>query len=119
MAACGQWEDPVPAVIRQVVRASNPLVPSVYSLQEGCFATQRNLELYKTITDHARAGSLLGLLDKTVTSMGGRMLQRWMRHPLVDIHDIQERLDAVQELKDDLILRGLPLGANNGRSAID
>ena len=70
------------------------------------FATQRNLELYKTIADHSRSGSLLGLLDKTMTSMGGRMLQRWMRYPLITVEDIHERLDAVQELKDDGILRG-------------
>ena len=70
------------------------------------YATQRNLELYKTITDHSRSGSLLGLLDKTMTSMGGRMLQRWMRYPLVDVQEIQERLEAVQEFKEDLIVRG-------------
>jgi DNA mismatch repair protein MutS len=70
------------------------------------FATQRNLELYKTLGDHSRNGSLLGLLDKTMTSMGGRMLQQWMRHPLVDPEKIDERLEAVQELKDDVILRG-------------
>ncbi len=69
-------------------------------------ATQRNLELYKTINEHSRAGSLLGLLDKSMTSMGGRMIQKWMRHPLVDVEAIRKRLEAVQELKDDLILRG-------------
>ena len=86
------------------IRKMSMLRPDNFMLID--FATQRNLELYKTINEHSRAGSLLGLLDKTVTSMGGRMLQKWMRHPLVDIHDIQERLDAVQELKDDRILRG-------------
>ena len=70
------------------------------------FATQRNLELYRTINDHARAGSLLGLLDKTMTSMGARMLQKWLRYPLVRIADIQARLDAVEELKKDTITRG-------------
>ncbi|GAK57104.1 DNA mismatch repair protein mutS [Candidatus Vecturithrix granuli] len=70
------------------------------------YATQRNLELYKTIADHARSGSLLGLLDKTMTSMGGRMLQKWMRYPLVNVLEIHERLEAVEELKDDIILRG-------------
>ena len=70
------------------------------------FATQRNLELYRTINDHARAGSLLGLLDKTMTSMGARMLQKWLRYPLVRIADIQARLNAVEELKKDVIVRG-------------
>jgi DNA mismatch repair protein MutS len=69
-------------------------------------ATQRNLELYRTITDHARKGSLLGILDQTVTSMGGRMLQKWMRYPLIEVAAINERLDAVAELKNDVILRG-------------
>lgn len=70
------------------------------------FATQRNLELYRTIHDHSRAGSLLGLLDKSMTSMGARMLQKWLRYPLVRIADIQARLDAVDALKNDVILRG-------------
>lgn len=69
-------------------------------------ATQRNLELFRTIGDHARHGSLLGLLDKTVTSMGARMLQKWLRTPLTDVAAIHERLDAVEELKNDSILRG-------------
>lgn len=70
------------------------------------FATQRNLELYRTIHDHSRAGSLLGLLDKSMTSMGARMLQKWLRYPLVRIADIQARLDAVDALKNDVMLRG-------------
>ncbi len=86
------------------IRKLSTLRPESFMLID--FATQRNLELYKTINEHSRAGSLLGLLDKTMTSMGGRMLQKWMRHPLVDVQAIQERLDAVQEFKDDLILRG-------------
>ncbi len=70
------------------------------------FATQRNLELYRTIHDHSRAGSLLGLLDKSMTSMGARMLQKLLRYPLVRIADIQARLDAVDALKNDVMLRG-------------
>ena len=70
------------------------------------FATQRNLELYRTIHDHSRAGSLLGLLDKSMTSMGARMLQKWLRYPLVRIADIQARLDALDALKNDVMLRG-------------
>ncbi len=69
-------------------------------------ATQRNLELFRTVAERSRRGSLLGLLDKTVTSMGGRMLQKWMRYPLVDVDGINERLDAVEVLKADMILRG-------------
>ena len=69
-------------------------------------ATQRNLELYRTIAEHSRNGSLLGLLDKTVTSMGGRMLQKWMRYPLLAIDAINARLEAVAEFKQDNLLRG-------------
>ncbi|MBD3308474.1 DNA mismatch repair protein MutS [candidate division KSB3 bacterium] len=69
------------------------------------FATQRNLELYKTLADQSRSGALLGVLDNTITSMGGRMLQSWLRYPLLDIAAIHDRLDAVQELQDDPILR--------------
>ncbi len=86
------------------IRKLSVLQPETFMLIDS--ATQRNLELYKTIAEHSRSGSLLGLLDKTMTSMGGRMLQKWMRYPLLEVKQIQERLDAVQELKEDSILRG-------------
>ncbi len=86
------------------IRKLSILRPDKFMLIDS--ATQRNLELYRTIVDHSRAGSLLGLIDKTITSMGGRMLQKWMRHPLLDINRIHERLDAVREFKDAIILRG-------------
>jgi DNA mismatch repair protein MutS len=97
--------------IQETQKTSLPHIRKINILRHDNFmvidsATQRNLELYRTIADHSRNGSLLGLIDKTVTSMGGRMLQRWMRHPLIEIESINERLDAVEELKDDTILRG-------------
>lgn len=69
-------------------------------------ATQRNLELTRTILDHSRQGSLLGLLDCTITAMGGRTLQTWLKHPLLNLKAIEQRLEAVEEFKDNLILRG-------------
>jgi DNA mismatch repair protein MutS len=56
----------------------------------------RNLELMKNIRTGSRQGTLLGVLDRTVTAMGGRLLKRWMRYPLVDPEEIEIRLDAVQ-----------------------
>jgi DNA mismatch repair protein MutS len=97
--------------IQETQKTSLPHIRKVSVLRPDNFmvidsATQRNLELYRTIADHSRNGSLLGLLDKTVTSMGGRMLQKWMRYPLIEVAAINERLAAVEELKSDIILRG-------------
>ncbi len=60
--------------------------------------TRRNLELTCTLRDGAVRGSLLGVLDCTVTAMGARMLRRWLQQPLCDRQRIDERLDAVAEL---------------------
>ncbi len=67
---------------------------------------RRNLEITEKLRDKTKKGTLLWVLDKTSTSMGGRMLRRWLNDPLIDIKEIQKRLDAVKELKDDMILRG-------------
>ena len=60
--------------------------------------TMRNLELTASIRDGKRKGSLLGLLDKTSTAMGGRLLKTWIEQPLLDRTQIEKRLDAVEEL---------------------
>ncbi|MBR2704274.1 MAG: DNA mismatch repair protein MutS [Clostridia bacterium] len=67
---------------------------------------RRNLELTEKMRDKSKKGTLLWVLDKTSTSMGGRMLRRWINDPLIDKTEIKERLDAVEELKDSIILRG-------------
>ncbi len=59
-------------------------------------ATRRNLELTETLRRGAVQGSLLGVLDDTVTSMGGRLLRRWMAQPLLDLERLNERLDALE-----------------------
>jgi DNA mismatch repair protein MutS len=64
-------------------------------------ATRRNLELTETLRRGAIEGSLLGVLDVTVTSLGGRLLRRWMTEPLVDVAQLNARLDAVAALHDD------------------
>ncbi len=61
-------------------------------------ATRRNLEIERTIRDGQREGSLLGVLDKTRTAMGARLLRMWLLQPLVDVDAIRRRLDAVEEL---------------------
>ncbi len=69
-------------------------------------STRRNLELTEKMTDGSREGTLFGVLDKTVTSMGGRLLRKWIMEPLLSVEGVNERLDAVQKLKEDGILRG-------------
>ena len=66
---------------------------------------RRNLELTEKLRDKSKKGTLLWVLDKTSTSMGGRLLRRWISDPLVDVNDIQNRLGAVKELKENDILR--------------
>ena len=61
-------------------------------------ATRANLELVRTLKDGARSGSLLGVLDRSVTSLGARRLARWLTSPLADVGAIAARHDAVEEL---------------------
>ncbi len=67
--------------------------------------TRNNLELTRTIINGSKKGSLLSVLDKTQTSMGGRLLHRWLEQPLQSKTEIDERLNGVAELYDDLIKR--------------
>ncbi|HQM38966.1 MAG TPA: DNA mismatch repair protein MutS [Clostridia bacterium] len=64
-----------------------------------------NLELTENLKDNKRYGTLLWVLDKTSTSMGSRLLKKWIEQPLNDIDDINLRLDSVAELKDKYIIR--------------
>ncbi|MFM1650914.1 DNA mismatch repair protein MutS [Brevibacillus sp. B_LB10_24] len=66
--------------------------------------SRRNLELTETIRDKSKKGSLLWLLDRTETAMGGRQLRRWIERPLLDRAEIERRLDAVHHLYEDLLL---------------
>ena len=67
---------------------------------------RRNLEITEKMRDKSKKGTLLWVLDKTSTSMGGRALRRWLNDPLIDTAEINRRLESVKELKDDVILRG-------------
>ncbi len=61
-------------------------------------STRRNLEITFTMQDGGREGSLISILDRTSTAMGGRLLKKWISLPLRDLNSIQKRLDSVEEL---------------------
>ena len=67
---------------------------------------RRNLELVETMRSKEKRGSLLWVLDKTHTAMGGRMLRSWLEKPLLDPVEIGRRQSAVDELVNDTITRG-------------
>ena len=67
---------------------------------------RRNLEITEKMRDKSKKGTLLWVLDKTSTSMGGRNLRRWLSDPLIDTKEINRRLNAVKELKENIMLRG-------------
>ena len=68
-------------------------------------STRRNLELCETLREKQKRGSLLWVLDKTKTAMGARNLRKYVEQPLIDKDSINERLDAVEEFKNNAILR--------------
>ncbi len=61
-------------------------------------ATRRNLELTATIREQKKSGSLLGVLDRTITAMGGRLINKWLNQPLIKKTTITRRLQAIEEL---------------------
>jgi len=95
---------------------------SVYKVQQYMkidYFSKRNLELSETIRSTAKKGTLLWLLDETMTAMGGRMLKQWINRPLIDQEEIHRRQEMVQlflgqyferqelreKLKEDMILK--------------
>ena len=68
-------------------------------------STRRNLELCETLREKQKRGSLLWVLDKTRTAMGARTLRKNVEQPLIDKSEINRRLDAVEELKNQAIAR--------------
>ena len=67
---------------------------------------RRNLELTETMRSKEKKGTLLWVLDKTHTAMGGRMLRSWLEKPLLDPAEITRRHSAVEELVDSVMVRG-------------
>jgi len=64
-----------------------------------------NLELLKNIRSGSTRGTLIGVMDRTVTALGGRMLQQWIRYPLLDPKTISQRQQAVGEAKENVAVR--------------
>jgi DNA mismatch repair protein MutS len=85
------------------IRTINVYEPQQYMVLDPF--TRRNLELTETVRDRSRSGSLLWLLDRTVTSIGARQLKRWIEKPLISKSEIDQRLEAVEFLTMDLISR--------------
>jgi len=77
--------------------------PSGYVVLDG--NTQRNLELVESLAEKSKRGTLLDVLDRTRTSMGARKMRHWLLHPLLDVHTIRERLNAVEALVNDTTIR--------------
>lgn len=81
---------------------------STYSLDDFMVLdaeTRRNLELTETLRDNKPEGSLLGMLDRAKTPMGKRMLRSWVNKPLLDLTQINQRLNAVEFFFNNGILR--------------
>ena len=91
------------AQIRKIV----PLPNRDYMVLDG--STRRNLEILASMQSGTRAGTLLSVIDKTRTAMGGRMLAAWVQRPLIHLAEIQKRLDSVDAL----------VNARDGRDALD
>jgi len=68
-------------------------------------SSRRNLELTETLRERSKKGTLLWVLDQTKTSMGARLLRKWIEQPLLDADEIRARLDAVEEYKNDALFR--------------
>lgn len=68
-------------------------------------SSRRNLELTETMREKNKKGSLLWVLDKTKTAMGARQLRKWVEQPLVQKKEIEKRLDAVEEMKNEIFFR--------------
>jgi DNA mismatch repair protein MutS len=60
-------------------------------------STVLNLELFTTLREHDTKGTLVGILDQTITAMGGRLLKEWVRKPLIDKNEIDKRHESVYE----------------------
>ncbi len=69
------------------------------------FATKRNLEIMGTMHDGSREGSLIQVLDKTKTAMGGRMLKKWVSAPLTRLEPILKRQQSVEDFVNNKTLR--------------
>ncbi len=83
--------------------AIHPYITGKYMIIDS--STRRNLELTETLREKSKRGSLLWVLDKTKTAMGARMLRSYLEQPLIGKAEITDRLNAVEELNEQMITR--------------
>lgn len=76
------------------INTINYYEPSHYMIMD--INTRMNLEINETIRSKEKKGALIGILDKTHTAMGGRLLKKWLEQPLLDVKQINNRLDVVE-----------------------
>lgn len=81
----------------------SPYLTNKYMLLDS--STRRNLELTETLREKQKRGSLLWVLDKTKTAMGGRLLRSMLEQPLIEKEGMERRLDAIEELSGDSVSR--------------
>ena len=98
------------AYLQQMQPSALTLLTRLHGYTLGAFmtldeSTRRNLELTETMRGGDMKGSLLGVLDSTLTPMGSRLLRRWINQPLLDVDAINRRLDAVQGFFAQTVLR--------------
>lgn len=98
------------AYVQQMQPSAVALLTRLHTYALGAFmmldeSTRRNLELSETMRGGDVKGSLLGVLDSTLTPMGSRLLRRWLNQPLLDVAAINHRLDTVQLFFDHTLLR--------------
>lgn len=102
--------------VRDTQRNSLPQLTTIHSYSTASFMvldanTRRNLELTETIRSGKTKGSLLGVLDQTVTPMGGRLLRTWISQPLLDLSRLRARQEAVNSLYEDGVRRAEVIAA--------
>ncbi len=94
------------AVLRYVKENQKKALPHISRLKryyEGDYmvidiSTQKNLEIISSLQETERENTLVKILDRTATGMGGRLLKKWLLMPLMNVEEINHRLDAVEEL---------------------
>ncbi|KJS80186.1 MAG: DNA mismatch repair protein MutS [Peptococcaceae bacterium BICA1-8] len=95
-------------MINHKVKPRNIAKLKIYHLRDSMFldyATKRNLELTQSLHTLERKDSLLGIIDYTVTALGGRMLKNWVEQPLLNKQHIKERLETTGELVNNHTIR--------------
>ncbi|MFN0069993.1 MAG: DNA mismatch repair protein MutS [Chloroflexota bacterium] len=100
--AIGYVADTVPGALSVLDRLQSYSLSRYMILDSG---TRRNLELTAGLRSSGKDGSVLGVLDRTCSAMGARCVRRWLTQPLLDIGDINRRLDRVEELTTNALAR--------------